>query len=383
MHQTGNSFDDGDPATGGNGGNYWSNWCPPDHPDTDPPDGIVDEPYVIKIHSPDDITQDNYPWTFPDGWSPPVNQPPVADAGPDQTVEQDSSAGASVTLDGSGSSDDGQIQPLTYTWTWPGGSSATGVNPTVTLPPGTTIVTLTVDDGQFSATDTVDITVEDTTPPDITCPGNTTIVSIGGVPVEDEQIQTFLASASAYDDCDPLPVITNDAPAVFTAGDTIVNFTATDVSGNSSSCSSTVTVVEPAEVIEQIVLDIELMNVPEKAEKEMGKAVKELNKAIDEFNNDRIDKALNNIAKAVKRLMKAEKKGADTQDVIDELVALVQGIAETAIEDAIGTVGPDDLHVVKAQEHYDKALGNLADGKYDKAIKEFKNAYREAMKALG
>jgi len=28
-------------------------------------------------------------------------------------------------------------------------------------------------------------------------------------------------------------------------------------------------------------------------------------------------------------------------------------------------VGADNLHVVKAQEHYDKALGNLTDGKYD------------------
>jgi len=46
-------------------------------------------------------------------------------------------------------------------------------------------------------------------------------------------------------------------------------------------------------------------------------------------------------------------------------------------------VGADNLHVVKAQEHYDTALGNLADEKYDAAIKKFKNAYREAMKALG
>ncbi len=93
------------------------------------------------------------------------NQPPTADAGSDQTVEQDSYAGASVTLDGSGSYDpDGD--PLTYTWTWDS-SSASGVNPTVTLPLGKTTVTLTVSDGQLSDTDTVDITVEDTTDPDV------------------------------------------------------------------------------------------------------------------------------------------------------------------------------------------------------------------------
>ncbi|NQT00682.1 MAG: right-handed parallel beta-helix repeat-containing protein [Planctomycetes bacterium] len=140
---------------------------------------------------------------------------------------------------------------------------------------------------------------------------------------------------------------------------------------------------EPAESIEDIIAVLEDMDVPEDAEKEMDKAVKELNKAIDEFNNDRIDKALNNIAKAVKQLMKAQEEGADTQGVIDELVDLVKGIADKAIEDAIEAVGTDNLHVVKAQEHYDKADGNLTDGKYDAAIKKFKNVYKEAMKALG
>jgi hypothetical protein len=103
-------------------------------------------------------------WTFP------ANQPPVADAGDDQTLEQTSYTGADVTLDGSGSYDpDGD--PLTYDWTWDGGS-ATGVNPTLTFPLGTTTVTLTVSDGTYSDSDTVDITVQDTTPPEITqiCP---------------------------------------------------------------------------------------------------------------------------------------------------------------------------------------------------------------------
>lgn len=103
--------------------------------------------------------------------SQPSNLPPVANAGADQVIEQSNMAGTAVTLDGSSSTDDGQISPLTYTWTWDGGS-ATGVNPTVTLPPGSTTVTLIVFDGQLSATDTVDITVKDTTPPTITALGN-------------------------------------------------------------------------------------------------------------------------------------------------------------------------------------------------------------------
>ena len=95
-----------------------------------------------------------------------ANQPPVADAGPDQTIEQSYYQGADVKLNGSGSYDpDGD--PLTYSWTW-ANRSATGVSPTVSLPLGTTTVTLVVNDGTVdSAPDTVVITVQDTTPPEI------------------------------------------------------------------------------------------------------------------------------------------------------------------------------------------------------------------------
>ena len=87
------------------------------------------------------------------------NTPPVADAGPDQTVcAVPPATTAMVTLDGSGSYDaDGD--PLTYTWTWDG-NTACGVNPTVELPLGTTTITLVVNDGKAdSEPDTVDITV--------------------------------------------------------------------------------------------------------------------------------------------------------------------------------------------------------------------------------
>lgn len=86
-----------------------------------------------------------------------------ANAGPDQAVECATPSGASVVLDGSGSSDtNGGV--LTYTWTWVGGS-ATGVKPTVTLPLGTTAVTLSVSDGKSAASDIVNITVRDSASP--------------------------------------------------------------------------------------------------------------------------------------------------------------------------------------------------------------------------
>lgn len=94
------------------------------------------------------------------------NLPPMANAGPDQIVEQTSPAGAEVTLNATGSSDP-YNDPLAYYWNWPG-DSATGATPTIILPPGNTTVTLTVSDGQFNSTDTVNIAIRDTTPPQIT-----------------------------------------------------------------------------------------------------------------------------------------------------------------------------------------------------------------------
>jgi serine protease len=98
-----------------------------------------------------------------------INVPPVADAGPDQTLECESHDGAEVTLDGSGSFDDND-DILTYTWYLEGDVIAGPTNEdmsTVTLPLGVHAVILEVDDGEYTDTDTVTITIEDTTPPDI------------------------------------------------------------------------------------------------------------------------------------------------------------------------------------------------------------------------
>ena len=91
------------------------------------------------------------------------NLPPIADAGPDQFVNQTSVQGANVTLSGTGSSDPND-DILSYSWSWAGGS-ATGATPTVLFPPGNTTVTLMVSDGLLNATDTVNIVVQDITPP--------------------------------------------------------------------------------------------------------------------------------------------------------------------------------------------------------------------------
>lgn len=97
--------------------------------------------------------------------APGVNQPPTANAGPNQTVTDGNDNGSeNVTLDGSGSTDpDGTI--ASWVWTEGGSEIATGVGPTVAFAVGTHNVTLTVmDDGGATNTDQVVITVEPAPP---------------------------------------------------------------------------------------------------------------------------------------------------------------------------------------------------------------------------
>ncbi|MBI5869668.1 MAG: right-handed parallel beta-helix repeat-containing protein [Actinobacteria bacterium] len=59
------------------GGNYWSDWAPPAHPDGDG-DGFVDDPYVFSGG------QDNYPLASPTGWD--QTAPVVENTAPNGTI---------------------------------------------------------------------------------------------------------------------------------------------------------------------------------------------------------------------------------------------------------------------------------------------------------
>ena len=73
----------------------------------------------------------------------------------------------------------------------------------------------------------------DTTPPTITCPANVSVES--GQPIN-------LGTPTVSDLVDPNPTVSNNAPTAYPIGLTTVTWTARDASGNTASCTQTVTV---------------------------------------------------------------------------------------------------------------------------------------------
>ncbi len=173
-----------------------------------------------------------------------TNRPPVAKLPPDQSVECASHSGTSVTLNGSGSSDpDGDT--LTFAWSVDGTpvTGATSASLTQTFSLGAHTIQLTVTDpGGLTSSTTTHVTVQDTTPPTLTLSTNSVTAVLPTASATGATVN-LSGIASATDVCDPAPVISNNAPATFPVGTTIVTFTATDASGNSSQKNLSVQVV--------------------------------------------------------------------------------------------------------------------------------------------
>jgi len=114
--------------------------------------------------------------------------------------------------------------PITYTY-----SKASGTVFSI----GVTTVTVTATDASGnSVSRSFTVTVSDNQAPTITAPANIN-VTVGTA--------INLGTATASDNCG-VPVITNNAPATFPVGVTIVIWTATDAAGNAVSANQTVTV---------------------------------------------------------------------------------------------------------------------------------------------
>jgi probable HAF family extracellular repeat protein len=173
------------------------------------------------------------------------NEPPVANAGPDQTFACGVSE-AHITLDGSGSSDpDGGA--LTFEWLAGGVSIGTGVSLSLTLSAGSYLFTLRVTDSDGAITeDSVAVVVGlDAIPPVVECP------SVRTVPANEEgraRIPNLLESLIASDNCTAASALVKEQkPAAGTAvrcGNHVVTLIVVDAAGNRTICSATVTVAD-------------------------------------------------------------------------------------------------------------------------------------------
>jgi hypothetical protein len=182
-----------------------------------------------------------------------VNRNPTADAGPDQTVEAQAPWGATVTLDGSGSSD-ADSTPYTndditdFNWYQPDPcdpnadvSLGNGRIVDCNLSIGEHLIILEVMDKAGALdVDEITIIVHDTTPPDINCPQDLILEC----PADTTLSATGKATAT---DTGGTATITHSdqwQPGCGNSGILARTWTATDESGNTSTCSQIITVID-------------------------------------------------------------------------------------------------------------------------------------------
>jgi hypothetical protein len=129
-----------------------------------------------------------------------INHRPIADAGPDQTVECNAFGTGTVTVNGSPSHDpDGDS--LTYAWTG-ALQSATGPVATIRAPLGVSTIRLVVDDGYSGVgSDDTRVTVRDTTPPVI----RSAAANPNSSWPPNHKMFAVRLSVDARDTCDPNP----------------------------------------------------------------------------------------------------------------------------------------------------------------------------------
>jgi len=161
---------------------------------------------------------------------------PTANAGADQTVEC-AGATTAVNLNGSASTaGSGTIN--SYSWAEGATPLGTGAMLTVNLPTGIHTITLTVTDtGGGADTDEVVVTIQDTLPPNISCPADV-IVNLPMNSTATSMVVNYPA-VTATDSCSS-SVTVNSTPAsgsVFPIGTTTVNATADDGNGHTSNCN--------------------------------------------------------------------------------------------------------------------------------------------------
>jgi hypothetical protein len=219
----------------------------------------------------------------------------------DQSVCQGSTASFSTTASG--------IGPFSFVWKKGATILNTGdLGGRVTITSGSNSSTLSIsnvqasDAGTYSvettgtcgtATQSASLTL-DSTPPSITCPANVT--------VEATCPSGAIATYTAPEGTDSCPGVTTTRTAgqasgsVFPIGSSTVTYTATDASGNSTSCSFTVTVLTPQAVLQNLIASVTASSL--NGTQKNGLLAK-LNAALSAINNGQINVACNKLSEFI------------------------------------------------------------------------------------
>ncbi|MEZ4237724.1 MAG: HYR domain-containing protein [Myxococcota bacterium] len=202
-------------------------------------EGTIDPDNDVFAFAPASFSQDDVTVDLTTLSGTHTHRPPTAVIDPESPIECNQTESAAVLLDGTGSSDpDGDI--AAYDWRVDDADVGSGALLAQELPLGASFVELTVVD-TLAAFDKEEQTLEvvDTTPPTLTPPPDLVAecTSSAGTPID-------VGEAAASDVCDDAVVVQDDALGTYPLGETVVTWTAEDASGNTSSASQSVLVVD-------------------------------------------------------------------------------------------------------------------------------------------
>jgi hypothetical protein len=319
----------------------------------------------------------------------PVNDPPVARAGPDQSVD---CAGplTAVMLDGRDSTDV-EGQPLSYSWRE--GNTVLGASAMlqVGLSRGAHIIILEVTDPNGAAAqDTVLVNVVDVTSPAITCPDNIS------VEFNSEAGAWVTFTPAATDLCSVVTIVCSPpSGSTFAIGTTNILCTATDASGNAESCSFLVTVLGAQSLLQNVLAELGALRAAvtnRDDARRLDDAIQHLTASllselwIDPTHLERQvgDKVFHELRGAVHQLRELiQDKNSSMADVplrgfIDRLVRAARLLAVVSIQDA-AAAGLNPAKIAEDNAEMAKGDDDVNEGKFESAIDHYRNAWKHAV----
>jgi len=266
------------------------------------------------------------------------------------------------------------------------GVASVGNNALTVFPKGTTTVTWTVTDTSGNtATCNQTVVVGDREKPVFTCSGNI-VANSASAAGSTVSWPTIVAT----DNCDgTVPVTCTPASgSIFPIGVATVTCSATDIAGNTATCSFTVTVVGPNPMKQAVLVVLQGLTPPsDKGDaNKLNDAIKNLQKSLDpklwidatHLSTKDGQKVFQDEKDTVGKLQDLIKKGyqvATLQVAIGNLVLIDRILAEVAINECT-----DAKAQAKAQDELAKGDAEAANGKPENAVEHYRNAWDHATK---